>query len=102
MVAGDFLLDPESGEIVISAIKTAEDRFRSDDVREPAQRRADALVDVCRAGAAHLEDGPSRARLSADITMLVGLAEIEARAGPSSQSRYVQTPRTCRRQRCGA
>jgi hypothetical protein len=52
MVRGDFDLDPEGGETLLTALRAvldAESRSRGpDDDRTPAQRRADALVEICR------------------------------------------------------
>jgi len=51
---GDFVLDPEGGEVVATAVRLAQgfERGLSEPGGEPrrtaAQRRADALVDVCR------------------------------------------------------
>jgi hypothetical protein len=52
MVAIDGLLDAESGEIVMSALDAAMAGDRcAGDVRSRPQQRADALVELCRAGA---------------------------------------------------
>lgn len=48
MVAIDGLLDPEAGAIVLTALSSALAPRGPDDHRNIAQRRADALVDVCR------------------------------------------------------
>ena len=51
MVAGSFLLDPESGEILLTALaaRTSTDPDDPEQPpRSPAQRRADALTDVMR------------------------------------------------------
>ncbi len=51
MVAGSFLLDPESGEILLTALaaRVGADRDApGDPPRTPAQRRADALTDLLR------------------------------------------------------
>lgn len=52
MVAGSFLLDPEGGEILLTALAARLDADRDapgDPARTPAQRRADALTDMLRA-----------------------------------------------------
>ena len=59
MVALEGLLDPESGETVITALSGLLDRERRSpgdhqDHRNPGQRRADALTGSCRS---HLEGG---------------------------------------------
>ena len=51
MVRVDGALDPETGETLLSALSAvldAEARGQSDDRRSPAQRRADALGEICR------------------------------------------------------
>lgn len=52
MVRVDGELDPETGETLLTALRSvldAESRSRGqDDVRTPAQRRADALGEICR------------------------------------------------------
>jgi hypothetical protein len=52
MIRGDFDLDPEGGETLLTALRAvldAEARSRDpQDQRTPAQRRADALVEICR------------------------------------------------------
>jgi hypothetical protein len=61
MVAIDGLLDAEGGEIVLSALDAAMAGDRSaGDVRSRSQQRADALVDLCRAGAREHANGPGR------------------------------------------
>ena len=51
MVRVDGDLDPETGEVLLTALGAvvdAEARSREEDERSPAQRRADALGEVCR------------------------------------------------------
>jgi hypothetical protein len=109
MVALEGLLDPESGETVITALSGLLDRERrsgSDhqDRRNPGQRRADALTDICRS---HLEGGePSiingeRPHLS----VLVDLETLEGRAGGRAEFGHtgtVITPEGARRLACDA
>ena len=69
------LLDPDSGAVVGHALTAAEKPDVDGERRTPAQRRADALVEVCRYyNDHHLDDGPHRrhARLTviADIRVL--------------------------------
>ncbi len=79
MVMGDFLLDAEDGETVLRAVEAMRGRYRSTETRTPAQQRADALVELCRVGVAHAEDGPGP--LHADIAVHVDIADIERRGG---------------------
>ncbi|MDH3607024.1 MAG: 13E12 repeat family protein, partial [Acidimicrobiia bacterium] len=48
MVRGEFELDPESGEAVMTALRALSETTDETDDRSPTQRRADALVDLCR------------------------------------------------------
>ena len=56
MIHLDADLDPVSGEVVITAIQSLAGPANRDDAdgRQPAQRRADALTEICRA---HLDAG---------------------------------------------
>lgn len=108
MVAIDGLLDPEAGQVVVSALEAAmESAYRPDDGRSRPQRRADALVDLLRAGAAHLEVGPGRAHRP-HLTTVVDLSLLEAR-GPADLIGQIRTdaaflgrlaPETLRRIAC--
>jgi hypothetical protein len=77
----DGELDPESGEVVIAALRslTDPDRGRTDG-RSPAQQRADALVDLCRR---HLDDTdrPIVGGERPHLTVTVELETLEGRAG---------------------
>jgi hypothetical protein len=79
MVALDGVFDPESGEILLGALESMKS-FETGDARTPAQKRADALVDLVRAGAAHGE-GPGRAVVPAEVSIHIDLADIERRGG---------------------
>jgi hypothetical protein len=61
MVRVDGDLDPETGETLLTALGAvldAESRARTaDDVRTPAQRRADALGEICRMGRSWRTEG---------------------------------------------
>jgi hypothetical protein len=88
MVRIDGDLDPETGQAVtaLGAVVDASAGGADDDVRRPAQRRADALGEICRR---YLDsvDRPVVAGERPHITVTVGLADIERRAGASSRSR---------------
>jgi hypothetical protein len=64
MVRLDGDLDPESGQVVITALGSLAEPQALDpeDRRTPAQRRADALVEICRR---HL-DNPDRPRIAGE------------------------------------
>jgi hypothetical protein len=101
----DGELDPEGGRIVLTAIESVTDPSNLDesDPRTPAQRRADALVDLC---ADHLSHGPTptsngiRPHLSAVISLDT------LHRSPAEPCEYddgtVITPQTARRMACDA
>jgi hypothetical protein len=86
MVRVDGNLDPETGEALIAALRAVQDaeaRARSlDDARSPAQRRADALGEVCRQWLDHL-DRPSVAGERPHVTVTVDLQALHGQEGPS-------------------
>jgi hypothetical protein len=75
-VDGD--LDPESGEVVIKAIGSLAEPWALDrqDTRSPQQRRADALVEICRR---HLDSGafPVQGGVKPHLTMTVSLQDLQ-------------------------
>jgi hypothetical protein len=85
MVRIDGDLDPESGESVLTALRAildAEARSSEDDPRTPAQRRADALGEICR-GWLDLADRPTVAGERPHLTVTV---PVDALADGSSAS----------------
>jgi hypothetical protein len=79
----DALLDPEATEVVLTALDAVMERDRDPhDTRTTTQRRADALVDLCRVGLAHAQVGPGR-RNPPQLSAVADLELLEARAGPS-------------------
>jgi hypothetical protein len=79
----DGLLDPEGTEIVLTALDATMEHDRDPhDTRTTAQRRADALVDLCRVGLAHAQTGPGR-RNPPQISAVADLELIEDRPGPA-------------------
>jgi Domain of unknown function (DUF222)/HNH endonuclease len=81
MVAIDGMLDPEGGEVVLSALERAMEAARSaGDQRTRAQQRADAMVELCRVGVAHHATGPGR-RHRPHLSVVVDLDVVEQRAG---------------------
>ena len=80
MVRIEGLLDPESGETVITAIGAIIDHDRGRDLRSPDQARSDALTEICRT---YLDQGdrPGVNGERPHLTVLVDLATLEGRAG---------------------
>ncbi len=79
MVRLDGELDPESGQTVLTALGSVAEpaALDPDDGRSPAQRRADALVEICRR---HL-DSTDRPRIGGEkphLTVTIGAAELTA------------------------
>ncbi len=62
VVAVDGQLDRDSGAIVLDAVRAALTKDPAGVRRTPAQRRADALVDICRFYLAHHEQPPGSRR----------------------------------------
>jgi hypothetical protein len=81
MVHLDGRLDPISGEVVITALQALTDPGNLDpgDTRNPAQRRADALVDLCRDRLDHGELPVQRSERP-HIVAHVSLEALEGRA----------------------
>jgi hypothetical protein len=84
MVRLDGMLDPETGQLVMTALSAVCDaEVRSDDGsdhRTPAQRRADALGEVCR----QWLDSPVRPSVGSErphVVVTMDLASLEGRAG---------------------
>jgi hypothetical protein len=83
MVRVDGDLDPETGQTVMTAIRSLQDAWtRSSrvDARTPAQGRADALADICR----RYLDAPDRPAVAGErpnVTVTLDLASLEGRAG---------------------
>ncbi len=82
------LLDPESGALVLAAVRRLADPANLDpqDTRTPAQARADALVEVCRR---HLDGNPatgsSRPHVSITVpwdTLQQGRGVVDTEVGP--------------------
>jgi hypothetical protein len=83
MVRVDGDLDPEAGQTVITALRCLQDawsRSSTPDVRTPAQRRADALGEICR-GYLDSAERPVVAGERPHVTVTLDLASLEGRAG---------------------
>ena len=81
MVALDGLLDPEQGEIVLSALDAVMEKNRArGDERSKPQQRADAFVELMQAGSARHAQGPGR-RTRPNVSCVVDVELLEARGG---------------------
>ena len=105
MVRIDGDLDPESGETVLVALEavTGPDARKNTDGRTPAQRRADALVEICRQYLDQADPSHSGGE-KPHVSVLVDLAVLQGtRPGRSETSRgTVLDPDTARRLACDA
>jgi hypothetical protein len=106
MVRVDGELDPETGQTVITAIRSLVDsscRNERQDGRRPAQRRADALGEVCRRFLGG-SDRPSVAGERPHVTLTVDLESLERRAGKRCDLDETGriTPEAARRLACDA
>ncbi len=107
MVRVDGDLDPETGETLLtalSAVLDSESRSRTDDdVRTPAQLRADALGEICRQWLDR-SDRPSVAGERPHVTVTVGAEALRGDLGMSNELDYVGPvdPETARRLACDA
>lgn len=98
-------LDPEGGATVITALRSLTDPCQVDttDHRTPTQRRADALVEICRR---HL-DGTDRPVVGGErphVTVTIDLESLEGRAGHTCEvgPTGVITSEAARRLACDA
>jgi hypothetical protein len=106
MVRADGELDPEAGQVVITALRAKVDgwaRTMTDDPRTPSQRRADALGEICREWL-DLADRPVIGGERPHVVVQMDLAALEARAGgrASLQDAGSITAEAARRLACDA
>jgi hypothetical protein len=107
MVRVDGSLDPETGETLLtalSAVLDAESRStREGDDRTPAQRRADALGEICRQWL-DLADRPNVGGEKPHVTVTVGVDTLRDGAGTSAELDHVGPVdgETARRLACDA
>jgi hypothetical protein len=106
MVRVDGDLDPESGQTVITALRCVQDAWAKEgepDGRTAPQRRADALVAVCRSWLDR-SDRPAIAGERPHIVVTVDVETLEGREGKRSELEDVGriTPETARRLACDA
>jgi hypothetical protein len=77
MHQGDLVLDDEDGQVVRTALKLYQDPYRVADPRTQAQKRADALVNICRSALANQNDATGT--VHAEIGCHLDLADLDAR-----------------------
>ncbi len=105
MVHVDGRLDPVSGQVLITALASLTDHGNLDftDNRTPAQRRADALTDLCRD---HLDHGdlPTQRTERPHVVVHLSIDALEGRVGRPCEldDTGVITPETARRLACDA
>jgi hypothetical protein len=105
MVRVDGDLDPETGEVMLTALRDCVDSERkrnSGDHRTPSQRRVDALGEICRTWL-----GASSSRTAGErphIAVVVDVRALEGRAGYRSELDHAGPvhPETVRRLACDA
>jgi Domain of unknown function (DUF222) len=106
MVRTDGELDPENGQVLITALRAKVDawaRTLADDLRTPAQRRADALGEICREWL-DLAERPGLGGERPHVVVTMDLAALEARTGGRASLQDVGpiTAETARRLACDA
>ena len=76
-VRGAWFLDPEGGKIVNTAlVAQMETAHMDDDPRTPAQRRADALVDICRFSLTFGDHPPSASKRRRGVPTVLSVVDI--------------------------
>ncbi|MGH3369919.1 MAG: DUF222 domain-containing protein, partial [Nocardioidaceae bacterium] len=106
MVRAEGELDPENGQYLITALRTKVDawsRERTEDGGIPAQRRADALGEICREWL-DLAERPAIGGERPHVVVTMDLAALEDRAGgrASLEDAGSITPESARRLACDA
>ncbi|MBI4259161.1 MAG: DUF222 domain-containing protein, partial [Actinobacteria bacterium] len=105
MVRVDGELDPENGQVLLTAIRAAADHAvrteHGTDYRTPAQRRADALSEVCRA----FLDSAERPTVATERPHVVVTVSLDALRGPGGGTSELEdvgpiTPGAARRWAC--
>jgi Domain of unknown function (DUF222)/HNH endonuclease len=84
-VAVNGLLDPEGGELLLTALAALSSRSGPDDQRSPGQRRADALVELSRRQLDH-GDLPSLGGERPHLTVLVPVTALTAEPAASGRA----------------
>jgi hypothetical protein len=106
MVRVDGNLDPETGETLLTALRSVTDtwaRSGQEDPRTPAQRRCDALGEICRQWLDRTDRGVVAGERP-HLTVLVDLEALEGRAGDRCELEEGGTisPSSARRLACDA
>ena len=105
MVHIDGRLYPVAGQVVITALNSLTDpaNFDAKDERNPAQRRADALTDLCRDHLDH-NDLLAQRKERPHVMVHLSLEALEGRAGKPCEldDTGVITPQTARQLACDA
>jgi len=106
MVRVDGDLDPETGETLLTALRAvldAESRSRGGDDRTPAQRRADALGEICRQWL-DLAERPSVAGERPHVTVTVDSEALQGASAGTSELDHVGPthPEVARQLACDA
>jgi hypothetical protein len=105
MVHIDGRLDRVAGQVVITALDSLTDpaNLDSDDRRTASQRRADALVDLCRDHLDH-NDLPTQRKERPHVMVHLSLEALEGRAGKPCEldETGVITPQAARQLACDA
>jgi hypothetical protein len=106
MVRTDGDLDPENGQFLITALRAKVDawaRTLTDDLRTPAQRRADALGEICREWL-DLAERPGLGGERPHVVVTTDVAALLARSGGRARLEDVGpvTSETARRLACDA
>ena len=105
MVRVDGDLDPETGEVVLTALRECQgaERRRRDttDERTPAQRRVDALGEICRRWLDRTER-PAVGGERPHVAVVVDIESLDGHAGGRSELEHVGAvhPETARRLAC--
>jgi hypothetical protein len=107
MVRVDGDLDPETGEIMLTALRGCQDADRRsrdpDDRRSSTQRRADALGEICRQWLDH-PGRPASAGERPQVAVVVDLRSLQGETGHRSELDHVGPvhPEVIRRLACDA
>jgi hypothetical protein len=86
-------LDDEWGQTLNNALAARMGPPRSGDERSPAQRRAEALVELCRLGVTQYKDG-NWVKPRADVTLHLDLSDLERRGGSPDLADLVRAEAT--------